>query len=384
MARCVWVLAILLWIAPSHALAEMRESFEDAEVVARSELVVVAHLQPGSVTYVAHPPSRYGASWEHHATLVITATLKGKPGAKEIPIIIHFGITPFLEGRRVNDPAPAAAATGWPKGSIQLIDTGGSAVGAPILEDAAQDNLWFLRRLSGIFGREPGTGTGDFGIVDPEDARPLTDKAYLALYLGANPEAAIRTYVAAHAEVGATRYLEHLEVQRILKVRDRRERVEKLIPYFLRSAAWGHKWGAQKEAMDGIIAAGPEASGPRLLAMFATADPHLRTDIMTIWRRTRFKGAVKTLIGVLDETDRFWAEQQLTKGWWNSDVDSALTIERRDRYADVYEAVLALGAIGDARATAAVNLTLQRWTAPGFDDRQIIEACTSALATFTR
>jgi hypothetical protein len=105
---------------------------------------------------------------------------------------------------------------------------------------------------------------------------------------------------------------------------------------------------------------------------------------MTIWRRTRFKGAVKTLIGVLDQTDRFWAKQQLTKGWWNSDVDSALTIERRDRYDDVYEAVLALGAIGDARATAAVSLTLQRWKATSFDNRQMIEACTSALATFAR
>ena len=40
-----------------------------------------------------------------------------------------------------------------------------------LVRNAGEDNLWFLRKRSGVYGWEPGTGA--FGIVDPEDLQPL-------------------------------------------------------------------------------------------------------------------------------------------------------------------------------------------------------------------
>lgn len=73
--------------------------YEDAEIVGRSELIVVGHLLPDSIQYIPHTEKDgHVHSWEHHATLIIAEVLKGKMNKKEIPIIIHFGLTPVVGG----------------------------------------------------------------------------------------------------------------------------------------------------------------------------------------------------------------------------------------------------------------------------------------------
>src|SRR5262249_33896926 len=152
-----------------------------------------------SITRVSHKKNpNEGASWEHHATLVVTEVIKGKLAEKEIPLIIHYGLDPMVGGSFI--AGGSVSISGLPpveKDQIDLFDTGNSAMSfAPFMAHIEKDNLWFLRRRSGIYGREP--GTGDFGIVDPEDVQPLDLKEYFTKYLEKDNEAAVRAYVTTH------------------------------------------------------------------------------------------------------------------------------------------------------------------------------------------
>jgi len=367
MTRVALVLLVLCSV-PSSAFAWIRERFEDAEVVARSELIVVAHLEPGSIQYADNA----GGLWEHHATLVITETLKGRAVAARIPVIIHYGLDPLLEGKMSNAHASWNLSGSFPKGSVQIVD-GGGAGGDPLVADATQDNIWLLRRRSGAYGREP--GTGDFGIVDPQDLRPLADKTLLSLYLARDPEVAIRAYVATHPDADATRYLDHREVQRILHAADPVARARQLLPFFERN----QRWGMADEAFDGIVAAGAAAAGPALATMFAATDHRHRTEIIGAWGRMRYAGAVDTLVAVLRTTDLYWSTQRLSGDWWNAAAGSPLTLQRQERYGDVFEAVIALHKIGDRRAKPTIELTLRRWKAINFRNPQIVDECEAAL-----
>src|SRR4051812_43392822 len=108
---------LLVILCPGIVLAWLRAAYEDATVVERSELIVVARLKEGSIRHVPHrnPPGE-GQSSEHHATLVITQVLKGKCDAQEIPVIIHYGLTPVVRAGRSNPP----------KNVIGILDTGNS------------------------------------------------------------------------------------------------------------------------------------------------------------------------------------------------------------------------------------------------------------------
>jgi hypothetical protein len=88
----------------------------------------------------------------------------------------------------------------YPTNRVEIMDTGNSAhSGISLVEDAATDNLWFLRRRSGIYGREP--GTGNLGIVDPEDLQPLKLKDYFLSYLSPHPQEDVVKYAAKHPDV---------------------------------------------------------------------------------------------------------------------------------------------------------------------------------------
>jgi hypothetical protein len=358
-------LLLLAWCVP-HCHAWLRPVYEDVTVVERSELIVVARLKQGSIQHVEHErKGDEGRSWEHHATLVITQVLNGKCDKTEIPIIIHYGLTPI-----VGDAKQA------PKGAIEIHDTGNSAAGGPpLLKDANQDHLWFLRKRSGRFGREP--GTGNFGIVDPEDVQPLPWKDYFLCYLSENPEKAIRAYIAKNADKAkrAKNYLEHLDVQRILQMDDPAQRFGALLPFFLNRTTWKMK----PEARHGIVGCGKHA-GAKLTEMFG--DPNhkrLRHEIITMWRDMGYRESVPLLLDLLKQHDQFWAKQDLRAGWWNDFSNDELTNRRRDIYGEVYAAVYTLRSFRDPRAREALELTRKRWAAIHFDNRQIVEECEVAL-----
>ena len=363
-------LLLLVWCATFSA-AWLRPTYEDATVVERSELIVVAHLNEGSIQHVPHNrKADEGRSWEHHATLVIAKVLKGKCDKAEIPIVIHYGLTPS-----VGDGKYA------PKGALEIHDTGNSRMGSdPLVKDAREDNLWFLRKRSGLYGREP--GNGNFGIVDPEDVQPLQWRDYFLLYLSADPAAAIRNYVQKNPDKAkrAKNYLDHLEVQRILKMEDPENRFAALLPFFLNRTTWNMK----AEARDGIAGCGKTA-GLNLMKLFA--DPkhqRFRQEIIRLWRDMGYRESAPLLIDLLKQHDRFWATQDLQAGWWNDFSNGALTERRRDIYGEVYTAAYTLRSFRDPLAKEALELTKKRWQALNFENKQIVEECEAALRELTQ
>ena len=230
---------LMIVVCPNLARAWLRARYEDAVIIDRSELIVVGHLREGSIQYVAHKKKPHGgASWEHHADLVITEVLKGRCEKKEIPVVIHYGLTPVVGGYFKCESSMINLRGGrrdYPKRIVEIVDTGSSARGRPpLVQDARRDNLWFLRRRSGTFGRK--SGTGKYGILDPEDLQALEWKDYFLCYLADDPETKVRNYVAKHPDSGSRgkRYLDHLAVQRLLKIKDPNERFEQLLPYYVK------------------------------------------------------------------------------------------------------------------------------------------------------
>lgn len=385
----LFALTVLAVVPPSFAW--LRVPYEDAEVVGRSELIVVGRLKAGSIERVPHPrKENEGASWEHHAVLIVDEVLKGKVVVKEMPVVIHYGLDPVRDGRAAREPpdeprggGPATKDDGAKR--IDIVDNGGH--GGTVLADAGRPALWFLRRLEGRRGDKP--GDGDFGIVDPPDLAPAVLKDYYRCYLSDDPEKAVRAFLVADAgrageDVAArcVRYLTHRQVGRILKVEDPAARAEQLLPYFAGRAPWG----LQNEAREGLIKISP-AAGPYLLGLYQEArDPNLRDDIISMWGRIKYAGCVPTLIDALEAADRYWAAEQprLEKGWWNRDVDSPVTERRRREYGTVYQAVWALSEVGDPAARDLVERTRRRWAAINFENSQIVEACDKALKAFDR
>jgi hypothetical protein len=360
------LLALAVVATSLSARAWLRPSYEDATVAERSELIVVARLKESSINKVPHDkPLGEGESWEYHATLIISKVVKGTCEKKEIPVIIHYGLTPVVS---VEDK-------GVPMGHVKILDTGNSDRGhESLIQDAAVNNLWFLRKRSGTFGREP--GIGEYGIVDPEDVQPLTLKPYFLLYLSADPGEAVKEYAKKNPKQAerAKRYLDHLEVQRALKLKDPQRRYESLLPYFQARMTWDMK----EEARDGIVSCGATA-GERLKKVFANPTrPQLRDQIIGMWKDMGYREIAPYMIELLTRHERYWAAQNPKKDWWTDDTDPDYG-RRREIYGEVYAMVVALRSFRDPQAKEVLEATRTRWLAIDFENRQIVEECTSAL-----
>ena len=384
-------LIAILTLCCANANAWLRMQYPDVILVERSELIVVGHIKKDSITYVAHAVSNGGGrSWEHHATLIITEIIKGKCEEREIPIVIHYGLDPMIGGQFLQARGGSGSYVSLfgkgakiEKDQIDLFDTGSSAVSfTPFFSSAETDNLWFLRRRAGIYGREP--GTGDYGIVDPEDVEKLELKDYFTKYLENEPETAVRAYVATHPLLAqrTKRYFAHLEVQAILKIDAVETRAKRLVPYFVDRQYWYDedqtKGQSGCEARDGLVACGDTACSLLVKLFDDPAMVRNRQDIIEVWSNARYKGAVPLLIDLLKKQDDFWSRQTLQGDWWNA-VNTPENEARRRFYGEVYSAVNALHHIGDTRAKDAIELTLKRWKVIAFSNPQIIEACEQAL-----
>lgn len=370
MMRRTNLLALCFVLCSGVVHAWERPKYEDATVVARSELIVVGHLKPNIIRHVPHKKQvGEGSSWENHAILVINQVLKGKCDQAEIPIIIHYGLEPIT------------AKAGLPKGVVEIHDTGNSSLQfESLVRDATANNLWFLRKRSGTYGREP--GNGNYGIVDPEDLQPLEWKNYFLCYLASDPEKGVREFVLKNPGQAsrAKNYLDHLDIQSILKLPDSGTRYEKLFPFFLARTTWDMR----EEAKTGIVGCG-NIGGERLLQVFA--DPkqkQLRQVVMGMWREMGYREMVPLMINLLEEHDAFWAQQIVEKDWWGDQTNPELTARRQEVFGEIVNAVRALGSFRDPRAKEALELTRRRWAMMYFDNPQIVEECDTALRELAR
>jgi hypothetical protein len=177
--------------------------------------------------------------------------------------------------------------------------------------------------------------------------------------------------------VSATRYLIHLEILRILKEPDPAVRTERLLPYFLLRCYWDMR----EEARDGLVGCGV-AAGPYLMGAYESSrDDEVRHEIMLLWGKLRYAGAVDTLIKVLDDSNKFWAIQDFDPSFWKNAPDSTQAIARNNWSGRVYYAVTALGEIGSSRARPSIEESRRTWATTRLDNAQIVEACDHAVAT---
>ena len=362
------VIGLLLLVWPgSMAHAWPRKSYADNEVAERAEVIVVGALKRDSIQYVPHK-SEYGVSGEYHATLVIAEVIKGRLGPKEIPIIIHYGLDLAVGDKSFRNPAadPKQAA----KGPIDLANNPGDMWGV-YLTGVDQDNLWFLRKRAGIYGEEP--GKGDYGVVDPEDVQPLKFKDYFKCYLAKDPEQAVKQYVADHADVAdrGGRYLDHQEIQRVIRIDDRKQRAEKLLPFFLDREKWHSHCDACFAMRDGCA----EAASPLLLPVFE--DPKhqdLREEIIQLWSTVKYAGCVDALVKMIHDHDAFWAQAKFAREWMTNDV------RQRNAWLEDIRAIETLGQIGDARAAEVIRAARKRWESLDAGmSKYYLETCDKAL-----
>jgi protocatechuate 3,4-dioxygenase beta subunit len=227
----------------------------DAEAVGRAELIVVGHLKENSIQYdppqviKSEPSSRPNetnvirtlSSWEHHATLLVSEVIKGQWSSNSIPIILPYGLEPIVGGYASHDGFMMdirQGNTNYPTNVVQIVILPGSQMIFPIkplVEDVSKDKIWFLTRGNGIAGEKRYT-TNDLSVMNCL-IQPLNLEEYYKLYLGPDPETALKSYAVGHPEVAPRiqRWLDGLAFKAkwdaILKIQDPAAKAAKLAVY---------------------------------------------------------------------------------------------------------------------------------------------------------
>ncbi len=340
----------------------IRPEYEDAFVIARSELVVIGHLKEGSIRPSPHLQKEKDAvSNEHEGVLMITSVIKGGLGAVEIPIILHYGLTPV---ERERDHGGNRKVRG-----IEIWDTGNSAVSfAPFIKDAREDHLWFLRRRGGINGRE--AGAEHFGVVDPEDIRDSSLKDYFLAYFSEDPEDKLKKLTADSPDLAkrAKRYLA-IDLDTALTYPDPVAQTEGLLLYLTRM----HRRRGNEQFKEDLSRA-----SENIAKLFE--DPNiveLRGDIINVWATIRYEPAVEVLIGLLAKLDLYWASQTLQDD--KVEKYAQLSKKQQRAYAEMTHALSALRRIQDPRARPAIMETRKRWSTFGGLGVRVLEECDAAL-----
>ncbi len=149
--------------------------YTDAQIVDRSELIVVGHLKRDSLK---HQPRS-----DSHAVLVITRVVKGATQAREIPISISLLPAPDTyknaDDFANNDLSPRTYD--WTK-PIVLFDNnpdGGSEY--PLIDDIRKDQIWLIRKGR---GSDRNVSNADsLGVFEPQDVQPLSKVQQLKKYV---------------------------------------------------------------------------------------------------------------------------------------------------------------------------------------------------------
>ncbi|HUT31023.1 MAG TPA: hypothetical protein VMX13_14615 [Sedimentisphaerales bacterium] len=312
LAKLTIVCAFYTVFANSVCNAWLRMHVEDAVLVARSEHIVVGHLEADSVKYVPHErENNRGRSWEHHATLAITEVLKGNLDEKEIPIVIHYGLDPYIGGRCPKDGGKIDIHAGqedFPKDRIEILDTGNSGFSpVPLVEDAGKDNIWFLHRTGENYDHKSQNGL--FGIADPEDLQPLSMKTYFLACLADEPEKAVKEQLKKepHLAERVGDYLLYWEFQQVLSIADPNEKAINLSRYLSPTTAPGnyrrrYDYFVRKHLRD----LGESAVKP-LVDLLAKSEPgyNLNTAVLTVYDIGRpAKAAAPYLVRMLKQKSR--------------------------------------------------------------------------------
>lgn len=150
--------------------AFLRGHITDEEGVAQAQLIVIGHFKKGSLVRSQEGQCATSAS----AVLIVSKVLKGPFAIEEIPIEIHYGLTPVTGG----DTGKGHIGEHVKAGEVQIFDTGNSCWSdAPITGNLNQDQIWLLRvNPDGTTGGLPGS---KLKVWSPEEIQPVSKQDVL-------------------------------------------------------------------------------------------------------------------------------------------------------------------------------------------------------------
>jgi hypothetical protein len=360
---CFAVLILVTVFGATPARAAKAPGHEDVQVVEKAEIIVVGRLARDSIAIDRTDPTAGKRHDRYMGTLVIAEVLKGNLEEKKVPLVLEYGLMLGVDGQELRDAKPAATAV------IDVLAMEEDIGRAVVVKNVCENNLWMLRKDEGVI---PAKGGADiYALSWVEGLQPLALKSYFAAYLDKDPEAAVRREKDRNPAVAdrAQRYLDHMEVGRILKNPDAEARAKALLPFFQKQFHWGD------EVREGLIACGDPA-GQLLVQLFK--DPRnnpLFFDIFYVWEKMKYAGCGPALTDLLREDIDYWVRRQK--------ADPQLAKEKNTpQYYQASYAIRVLGVVRYADAQAAIERLKALWQdldktrgKPG----SIVDACDKAL-----
>jgi hypothetical protein len=161
--------SLLFIVVSGPAWAWMRVMPDWKATLAEPEAIVVGRLVANPIHVEHRRGPDEGRSWEYHARLAIDEVLRGELEATEVPIVLHYGLSP---SRYVEDGALADHSLEEHPGQA-IYDSGSFAVPPrPIMENADEPGIWLLGHYEDRFGRADAP-TEWLGVRDPEHLWPI-------------------------------------------------------------------------------------------------------------------------------------------------------------------------------------------------------------------
>ena len=168
------LILLALCCAVTTAYPWLQRYYSIAEVVPRSELIVVGRINANSIVRVPHG----NGGWEHHVELLISEVLKGHTSETSMVVSIHYGLSPVVGGY-LGDIDLRRFLTNYPTNAVLVAATPGAGRHAFITGDIRTNHIWLLHHV-----RPPLHDDSDMiGVKDPGDIQPMAEKAELLRHL---------------------------------------------------------------------------------------------------------------------------------------------------------------------------------------------------------
>jgi hypothetical protein len=179
------LLAILAMVIATRLEAWPTRLYTDAEVVKRSDLIVLAHVEVGSIKKVLHEG---GASYEHRAVLVVSRVIKGEFHNRKLPFKIPYGLIPVSAQYEKNidqGDATRRSPPEEPGETVRIYEDNPSEGFFRPSGDVHQEQIWLLRHNLPPNANAYSGGAADdiLYISAPEDIQPLSKEQQLRKYL---------------------------------------------------------------------------------------------------------------------------------------------------------------------------------------------------------
>lgn len=280
----------------------------DSDLVQHSNLIVVAHVKPGSIVYIPHLAD--GAmGWKHTAVLILGEVIKGKCDLKELPVVFHYGMDPIAVGAK-GDFQGLSKGKSDPNSQIMMGYQGGRYGRLP--GDLRKDHIWFLSYPpKPIHPSDSHEDLDILGVSEPEELQPVELKPYFEAFLQAHPEDVLKLYASGDSPLAfrSQTYLNHLAILQILREPDVHKRARLLLPYFLFTND-KHVPADNGEAALQLWESCGQTGAAFLLPYFN--DPKyeaMQTAIMSLWTNAQYHGCIPMLCELLEKETQFWQHQ---------------------------------------------------------------------------